>query len=89
MDQDHRIELEPDLRDALERLAKAEGRSLADLVNRAASRYLAGVDPNAYWDLRQARARPDAWTEALERAPDVAPQPGDELPEDYGRSAAE
>lgn len=79
MERDSRIEIEPTLWHAVERAAEADGASPVEFVNRAVIDRLAFTDPAAYFAGRAARARHEAILNLLDRAPDVAPAPGDEL----------
>ena len=83
MERDSRIEIEPIVWEAVEKIAEAEGASVADYVNRAVLESLRHSDPVAYWKARGARARPGAFLDLLARAGDEPPRPGDELPEGW------
>ena len=79
MERDSRIEIEPLVFEAVERIASAEGSTVADFVNRIVIDRLAYENLEAYLAARAARARPGAIRDWLLQARDEPPVPGDEL----------
>lgn len=69
----------------LVRLAKTEGVSLNQLLSSAAAEKLAALMTEEYLAERAKRASRRKLDAALSKVPDVAPIPGDELPEGYAR----
>lgn len=79
MDRDSPIEIEPALRDAVAKVAEAEGSTITQFVNGAIAARLASTDPHAYWAARAARAKPGALLRFLKNAGDEPPREGDRI----------
>lgn len=85
MEHDSRIEIEPGILEAVERVAGAAGATAAQFVNQAVLERLRDDDPEAYWAARGKRAQPGAIREFLAMAGNDPPIPGDELPEGWSK----
>lgn len=77
------LKLPASLKETATRLAREDGVSLNHWIATAVAQKVGAVETaHALFERRAAKAQPGAWTRHLDAAPDVAPVPGDELPED-------
>ena len=72
------LQLPISLKETAARLAREDGVSLNQWISSAVAQKIGAVE---LLKRRAAAARPGDLTRYLERAPDAAPVPGDELPE--------
>ncbi len=77
------IHLPKSLEREAERLAREDGVSLEHWVSLAVAQKIGSVESAAEFFKRRSRGvTPDRLHEILKLAPDLAPMPGDELPDD-------
>lgn len=81
------LRLPESLHRQLAELAKSEGISINQLIATAAAEKLAALTTAEYLATRASRASRAKFRAALATVPNVAPQPGDELPSGYKRGA--
>jgi len=71
--------LRPALEAEAERIARAEGTSLDDLVNAAVAEKIAAMSTPEYFERRARLADRTAFGRMLDRAPDAEPEPWDRM----------
>ena len=76
------LRLPESLHERAREIAKREGISINQLIATALAEKLSALDTLDYLEARAARGSRKALLEVLSRVPDVAPDPGDELPPD-------
>jgi hypothetical protein len=74
------LRLPESLHERAREIAKQEGVSINQLVATALAEKLSALDTVQYLEARAARGSRVRFLEALAKAPDAAPLPGDELP---------
>ena len=76
------LKLPASLKETAARLAKDDGVSLNQWIATAVAQKIGAVETAAeFFDRRGAKAKPVDLARHLDNAPDVPPQPGDELPD--------
>jgi len=75
------LRLPESLHERAREIAKQEGVSINQLVATALAEKLSALDTVQYLEARAARGSRKRFLEALAKAPDAAPLPGDKLPE--------
>ena len=76
------LKLPASLKETAARLAKDDGVSLNQWIATAVAQKIGAVETAAeFFERRGARSTPEDLTSHLDNAPDVPPQPGDELPD--------
>ena len=76
------LKLPASLKETAARLAKDDGVSLNQWIATAVAQKIGAVETAAeFFDRRGAKAKPVDLARRLDNAPDVPPQPGDELPD--------
>ena len=75
------LKLPASLKETAARLAKDDGVSLNQWITTAVAQKIGAVETAAeFFERRGARSTPADLMRHLDNAPDVSPQPGDELP---------
>ena len=74
------LRLPESLHERARELAKREGISINQLIATALAEKVSALDTVAYLEERASRGSRDAFLNALSKAPDIAPEEGDELP---------
>ncbi len=76
------LKLPASLKETAARLARDDGVSLNQWIAVAVAQKIGAVETAAeFFERRGATSTPEVLTRHLERAPDLPPQPGDELPD--------
>lgn len=73
------LRLLPSLKSAAEKIAKAEGTSLNQLINLALAEKVAALTTATYFQERSQKSDTAAFQRVLTEAPDVEPEPWDRL----------
>lgn len=74
------VRLPDSLHAQLKQLAEQEGVSINQLITLAVAEKVSALKTEDYFRERAARANREAFLAVLDKAPDVPPLPGDELP---------
>ena len=84
------LKMSASLKRAAERLASEDGVSLNHWINIAVAQKIGAVETAEHFRRRYGEARPGDLRAVLDKRPDVASEPGDELPADlkarFGRT---
>ena len=79
------LRLPESLHERARELAKLEGVSINQLIATALAEKVSALDTVAYLETRAKRGSREHFLDALSKAPNALPPPGDELPEDPSR----